>query len=919
MKKEDEYSNEEKRKYLRKEIIDKGYDVNEFQSFLYYKKGKEGMVIDNWTMDELKAIIKEYMFNNENNQDINLNDFEDINKHKGNSDLKNEKFKETKNEKNDNKEISLKNLPLTDKKKEYKKKITIIDFNKCDSIQVKILPFNVDSSNLLSKFKIKNLSNMIFYIDIKQFNLRIKRIYSDYEWLYGILTNNYKYKLPYEFPKISIFYFSLLKGDFNEASISQYLEKIMNFLLNTPNIKNKKIIFDFVTIEKDNDFQEIKKIYEKINYPNPLLENKINNEKEKEEEISSIFEETTILNEEDYIHEINDDIEINSSDIKQKIINFLNQEDYIGLKNFCYKCSKNDANKEIMITNLCSLYKEGKNNIYALIDKYEILRILAIFNEKNFDYYYKEIIHIIKRINNTTNLSIDEYFTRINKFSEIIQEQTFHVNFLEKLAEENLRNIKTFIDLYYKGQEKNAIEPFLKEKYVEIINDYKNVVVNKYDIKEKKILDKLKSLKDNNDDIEELNIFIKSLNGHEQLYYDLLVQSILEAPDSDSDKKAWIIPIFKVIKDALGSIIGTAIASFTGSKILTALSATAGTLIVINDITDIYLKKNYFSKNGEFRKLYHINQRNSYDKRWNIIKRNIKEKIRKFVQPIKKGYYYLVDSKLLNITEQAKLGFEKVEEDINIKDESQVFKANIIANFQKVLKDKLELKHYQHLIKLKKKFRKKAITKSYEKIKEESDKKENEIKIETNKKIEKKQIEYPEFKDNSYIQKKINSVYSFASNITDVFKIVISLGGTNKKKSDNELMEEIINNFRYKNYLKELEFIEKDNKIKLFENLNNEVKKMCDITKKDKIIFSKIKEKYNEEKEKINNLSQNNDLNNIKNEEKLLDINLNNANDNDSENEELNEEIRINSSNYDYDYYENYEREELMIKYNSLY
>ena len=126
MKKEDEYSNEEKRKYLRKEIIDKGYDVNEFQSFLYYKKGKEGMVIDNWTMDELKAIIKEYMFNNENNQDINLNDFEDINKHKGNSDLKNEKFKETKNEKNDNKEISLKNLPLTDKKKEYKKKLQLL-------------------------------------------------------------------------------------------------------------------------------------------------------------------------------------------------------------------------------------------------------------------------------------------------------------------------------------------------------------------------------------------------------------------------------------------------------------------------------------------------------------------------------------------------------------------------------------------------------------------------------------------------------------------------------------------------------------------------------------------------------------------------------------------------------------------------
>ena len=70
---------------------------------------------------------------------------------------------------------------------------------------------------------------------------------------------------------------------------------------------------------------------------------------------------------------------------------------------------------------------------------------------------------------------------------------------------------------------KNAIEPYLKQKYVDIINDYKSVIIKKYYIKEKKLLEKLKNLKENNNEIEELNVFIKSLNEHEQLYYDILV------------------------------------------------------------------------------------------------------------------------------------------------------------------------------------------------------------------------------------------------------------------------------------------------------------------------------------------------------------------------------------------------------------
>ena len=70
---------------------------------------------------------------------------------------------------------------------------------------------------------------------------------------------------------------------------------------------------------------------------------------------------------------------------------------------------------------------------------------------------------------------------------------------------------------------KNAIEPYLKQKYVDIINDYKSVLIKKYNIKEKKLSEKLKNLKENNNEIEELIVFIKSLNENEQLYYDILV------------------------------------------------------------------------------------------------------------------------------------------------------------------------------------------------------------------------------------------------------------------------------------------------------------------------------------------------------------------------------------------------------------
>ena len=67
-----EYDSEQKEKqnYLRKKIIEKGLDPEKFVEFLQEKKGEEGDDISNWTMEDLKLVVKEfYQINNVQNEE----------------------------------------------------------------------------------------------------------------------------------------------------------------------------------------------------------------------------------------------------------------------------------------------------------------------------------------------------------------------------------------------------------------------------------------------------------------------------------------------------------------------------------------------------------------------------------------------------------------------------------------------------------------------------------------------------------------------------------------------------------------------------------------------------------------------------------------------------------------------------------
>ena len=53
-----------KQNYLRENILDKGYEAEDFVSYLTSKKGEEGVNLNNWSLEELKTVVQEYIAKN---------------------------------------------------------------------------------------------------------------------------------------------------------------------------------------------------------------------------------------------------------------------------------------------------------------------------------------------------------------------------------------------------------------------------------------------------------------------------------------------------------------------------------------------------------------------------------------------------------------------------------------------------------------------------------------------------------------------------------------------------------------------------------------------------------------------------------------------------------------------------------------
>ena len=264
----DQTAIEEKQEYLRQNILEKGYDANLFADYLITKKGEDGADIGSWSMEDLRNVVQEFtekqslfLSGGENivSQIQTSNEIVEEQNHE--QDIKKEpndaqnQEKETLNN-NQNKInpviygiISPESLPC--------KKVENTPLSSVENVIIKVGSPEKKEGGFFSK------SYINYLVTTSGLNLNVKRRYSDFVWLHQVIFDLYSYIIVPPVPKKN-----KLGGDrFSDVFINKrmrYLEKFLNYLVANPVIKNSKLFYDFLSIEKEADFNKSKNTYQKM-------------------------------------------------------------------------------------------------------------------------------------------------------------------------------------------------------------------------------------------------------------------------------------------------------------------------------------------------------------------------------------------------------------------------------------------------------------------------------------------------------------------------------------------------------------------------------------------------------------------------------------------------------------------------------
>ena len=491
----------EKQNYLRKKILEKNLDSEKFVEFLEEKKGEEGADISNWTMDDLKSVVKEfYEMNNIPIEELEENDKKEEKEEKidfivDEDSLMNLFQKKTNKEKEKDKKILFdfdKNFEKMNKmqkkqnkekekenkiynKKEEEDNDTIPDDNKNDlKEKLDINMINENLTNIIDKEeqdeeygiimedKVKCIcmestefrEHKDIRIEIKDpvklekklfsgksvnytiitypFNYIVNRRYSDFNWLREMLNNLYNNIL---IPKMSM-KGKMKKDKHDDKFIKKrmnFLERFINYIIKDETIKTSQILYDFLTIQKYDDFLIKKKLYERIKIYNYIdikerksLDGELNVKVNKEKEI--------------YLENIKDNTIYNGNLFKKLNTNYksLNDELSIVIKRF-----------EI----ISDIYQQ----IYDISNKYLDLNIIkTTYSQMNI--MFKELKNNFEKFQNFIKYEVKQHFKFIgNNFitlNEMIQNVDIAKNNYMRLSRHLINRKK---DLLKRG-DKNKYE-----------------------------------------------------------------------------------------------------------------------------------------------------------------------------------------------------------------------------------------------------------------------------------------------------------------------------------------------------------------------------------------------------------------------------------------------------------------------------
>ena len=481
----EEKDQEEKQKYLRQNILDKGYDANDFIAFLESKKGEGASDISNWSKIDLYAVVQEYILvhtkdntnskpktepsnnntntNTSNNNNIN-NNIEPKKENNNNND-KNSKIL------NDYEIIEdksvIKNEMINDKKEKINSKnfvandenfgMIVPDFIICQKAETNALnnqdnleitvsdPQKVDNG-FFSKAYIN------FLISTNPLNFKVRRKHADFVWLRERLSIIFNLNVLPRLPRKG-----KVNGDNHIKKRMRNLERFLNYLLKDNLVKNSKIFYDFLTLEKDDDFEKQKKIYNKLKSPTEIREVKTLDGKlkiqvtEQSEKYFNKIKSNAALNE-TVLKQINDTFKLLKLEMNATITRI---SSFFPMFDKLIKIRKSYLPNNI----LSQSYMQLKNIFTSWVD---------ILKKQN-NFFLKDVKEYLKLLGGN--------YHHMKELTEFVDEQK---NYYRKISR-NLISKK--IDLFERGdvadwqldaQDKKKVKTFFKDKII----SYKKICYN---------------------------------------------------------------------------------------------------------------------------------------------------------------------------------------------------------------------------------------------------------------------------------------------------------------------------------------------------------------------------------------------------------------------------------------------------------
>lgn len=259
---------DEKQSYLRKNILEKGYDGEKFLIFLQSIKGADAENLSLWSMKELNEVVNNFVSAQPISSSNNNNDIQ--------KEIILDEEQETMSKRNTLSFCSLSNnidLPnsfqdnnMMDDEVDYtevftSKKIDQTELSKLSEVNVIFSTPEKHAGGLFLK------SYLTYGICAFPLPYNVVRKYSDFKWLKDILSTIYAGSVIPPLPK------KLKYEKWDDKHIHRTKRKLQKFiqgLVDDPIIKHSKILFDFLSIENEREFYSRRTYYSKARAPKTL-------------------------------------------------------------------------------------------------------------------------------------------------------------------------------------------------------------------------------------------------------------------------------------------------------------------------------------------------------------------------------------------------------------------------------------------------------------------------------------------------------------------------------------------------------------------------------------------------------------------------------------------------------------------------